>query len=116
MFAPLSRSLLVHIVVAFMLWLHLEAFVPARLVQVTSIGPWLSRAALSAIPTNGIGSLFWSRWIATIGVGQTATYLSWVPIFGVSFGALFLQEPVTVWHLVGLAAVIAGSFLVVRQR
>lgn len=74
------------------------------------------RGAFSAILATCIGSVVWSRGIATIGVGQRATYLSWVPIFGVSFGALFLQEPVTVWHLVELATVIAGSFLVVRQR
>lgn len=115
--SPLSVSLLVHTGGALMLWLHVAASVQTPVLQVTSMGAWQwSMAAFSAILATGIGSVVWSRGIAAIGVGQTATYLSWVPIFGVSFGALFLQEPVTVWHLVGLAAVIAGSFLVVRQR
>ncbi len=115
--SPLSVSLLVHTGGALMLWLHVAASVQMPVLQVTSMGAWQwSMAAFSAVLATGIGSVVWSRGIATIGVGQTATYLSWVPIFGVSFGALFLQEPVTVWHLVGLAAVIAGSFLVVRQR
>ena len=103
--------------VTFMLWLHVAASVPAPVLQVTSMGVWQwSMAAFSAILATSIGSVVWSRGIASIGVGQTATYLSWVPIFGVSFGALFLQEPVTVWRLVELATVIAASFLVVRQR
>lgn len=115
--SPLSVSLLVHTGGALMLCLHAAASVQAPVSQLTAMGPWQwSVAAFSAILATGVGSVVWSRGIATIGVGQTATYLSWVPIFGVSFGALFLQEPVTVWHLVGLAAVIAGSFLVVRQR
>lgn len=115
--SPLSVSLLVHLGGAVMLWLHVAASVHAPVLQVTSMGPWQwGMAAFSAVLATGIGSVVWSRGIATIGVGQTATYLSWVPIFGVLFGAIFLQEPVTAWHFVGLTAVIFGSFLVVRQR
>ncbi|MCX7250016.1 MAG: DMT family transporter [Burkholderiales bacterium] len=115
--SPLAVSLVVHVAGAVMLWLHVGISVAAPILQVTSMGGWQwSMAAFSAVLATGIGSVVWSRGIATIGVGQTATYLSWVPIFGVSFGALFLHEPVTAWHVVGLAGVIAGSFLVVYRK
>jgi drug/metabolite transporter (DMT)-like permease len=115
--SPLAVSLVVHVVGAVMLWVHVGVAVEEPVLQVTSMGPWQwAMAGFSAVLATGIGSVVWSRGIATIGVGQTATYLSWVPIFGVSFGALFLQEPVTGWHFVGLAGVVAGSFLVVRQK
>lgn len=114
--SPLAVSLVVHVAGAVMLWVHVGASVEAPVLQVTSMGAWQwTMAAFSAVLATGIGSVVWSRGIATIGVGQTATYLSWVPIFGVTFGALFLSEPVTLWHLMGLAGVIGGTLLTVRR-
>jgi drug/metabolite transporter (DMT)-like permease len=74
-----------------------------------------SLAGFSAVFATGIGSVVWSRGISTIGVGRTASFISWVPIFGVLFGTLFFSEPVTVWHGIGLLGVICGSMLVVRR-
>jgi drug/metabolite transporter (DMT)-like permease len=112
--SPLSVSLVVHVAGASMLWVHVGSLVEAPVQQVISMGAWQwSMAAFSAVLATGVGSIVWSRGIAAIGVGQTASYLSWVPIFGVLFGALFLEESVTAWHVVGLGGVIAGSLLVV---
>ena len=115
--SPVSVSLVVHVVGALLLWSHVGLSVDAPLIEVGAMGAWQwGMAAFSAVLATGIGSVVWSRGIATIGVGQTATYLSWVPIFGVTFGALFLAEPVTPWHVAGLAGVITGTLLVVGFR
>lgn len=113
---PLAVSLVVHVAGAAMLWVHVAVSVEAPVLQMVSMGVWQwAMACFSAIFATGIGSVVWSRGIAAIGVGQTAAYLSWVPIFGVTFGALFLSEPVTLWHLMGLVFVICGTLLTVRR-
>jgi len=114
--SPLLVSLAVHALGATLLWIHVGSVVKAPMVQISSLGAWQwSSAAFSAVLATGVGSIVWSRGIAVIGVGQTATYLSWVPIFGVAFGALFFNEQITLWHVLGLLGVIAGSLLVVRR-
>ena len=99
-----------------MLSVHAALFVEAPLLMVWNMSPWQwSLAAFSAIFATGIGSIVWSRGIATIGIGRTSSYISWVPIFGVCFGAVFFAETITVWHVIGLLAVIAGTTLIVRR-
>ena len=66
---------------------------------------------LSGVFATGIGALVWNRALVTLGVARTALYTYWVPIFGVAFGVLLLGEPLTAWHLAGLAAVLAGTWL-----
>lgn len=84
--------------------------------QVVNMGMWQwSLAAFSAIFATGIGSIVWSKGIATIGVGNTSSYISWVPIFGVCFGAIFFAEAIGSWHLAGLVSVIVGTTMIVRQ-
>ena len=58
--------------------------------------------------------LIWNRAIASIGVARTAVFLYWVPVFGVLFAAMLLDERLTTWHLVGFAAVMGGTFLGTR--
>lgn len=114
--SPLSVSLVVHFVGSLMLCLHVIASVDAPLDHVQGMNLWQwSLAGFSAVFATGIGSVVWSRGISTIGVGRTASFISWVPIFGVLFGALFFSEPLTAWHGIGLLGVIGGSMLVVRR-
>jgi drug/metabolite transporter (DMT)-like permease len=63
----------------------------------------------SGIGATALAALAWNRAIARIGIARTATAIYWVPVFGLAFAVLILGEPVTVWHLVSLGAVIAGS-------
>ncbi|MNW22656.1 EamA-like transporter family protein [compost metagenome] len=42
-------------------------------------------------------------------MGQASVYMSWVPVLGVGFGALLLNEPLTLWHLIGMVAVLLGT-------
>lgn len=69
---------------------------------------------LSGVFATGIGALVWNRALVTLGVARTALYVYWVPIFGVGFGVLLLGEPLTAWHLGGLVAVLAGTWLGTR--
>lgn len=114
--APLSVSFAVHSAGAFMLTLHVALSVQSPVRDVLNMGVWQwTLASFSAVLATGIGSVVWSRGISTIGVGRTSSYISWVPIFGVCFGAVFFSEPVTLWHAIGLLGVIAGSMLIVRR-
>ena len=69
----------------------------------------------SGVFATAISNLIWNRAIATIGVARTAVFLYWVPIFGVLFAALLLGERLTLWHLGGFVAVMAGTYLGTRQ-
>lgn len=114
--SPLVVSFAVHSIGALMLSMHAAVFVEMPLHAVWSMTPWQwTLAAFSAVFATGIGSIVWSRGIATVGVGRTSSYISWVPIFGVCFGAMFFAESLTAWHVVGLLAVIAGTTLIVRR-
>lgn len=114
--SPLTVSLAVHCAGALMLSLHVAASIHSPVHVVLTMGIWQwAMASFSAVLATGIGSVIWSRGISTIGVGRTASFISWVPIFGVCFGALFFSEPVTLWHGAGLFGVIVGSMLIVRR-
>ena len=63
-----------------------------------------------------LGGIVWNRALMVLGVARTALYSYWVPIFGVLFAVLLLGEPLTVWHGVGLAAVLAGTWLGTRSH
>jgi drug/metabolite transporter (DMT)-like permease len=91
------------------------AALPDTARAVVALNGWQwSLMLYSGVLATAAGAVAWSLGIATIGVGRTATYLSWVPLFGVGFGALLLGEPLNRWHAVGLAAVLLGSVLAVR--
>lgn len=77
--------------------------------------PWRSRQRSSVPWRSGASNLVWNRAIATIGVARTAVFLYWVPIFGVLFAAVLLGEHLTLWHLGGFAAVMAGTYLGTHQ-
>lgn len=114
--SALVISLVVHSIGALMLFVHAAVYVEDLLPTVWHMTPWQwSLAAFSAVFATGIGSIVWSRGIATIGVGRTSSYISWVPIFGVCFGAMFFAESLTAWHVLGLLAVIGGTTLIVRR-
>lgn len=114
--SPLPISLAVHTTGAMMLCLHAAVFVSEPLTHVNDMSLWQwSLAMYSGVFATGLGSIVWSRGIATIGVGRTASYISLVPIFGVCFGAMFFTEALTLWHAIGLIGVICGTALIVRR-
>jgi drug/metabolite transporter (DMT)-like permease len=110
--SPLGISLLTHLAGGALLIGHTALGVDAPVAALLGMG-WASWAlmAFSGVLAGAVGAVVWGRGIAVLGVGRTATYLSWVPIFGVAFGALLLGEQLTLWHAVGVLAVLAGSWL-----
>lgn len=70
----------------------------------------------SGVMATAVTGLLWNRAIATIGVARTAVFLYWVPVFGVLFAALLLGERLTLWHLAGFTAVMAGTYLGTRPQ
>ena len=70
---------------------------------------------ISGLLSTGASALVWNRALLTLGVARTALYVYWVPIFGVLFAALLLGEPLTAWHGLGLAGVLAGTWLGTRR-
>lgn len=70
---------------------------------------------LSGLLASAVGGLVWNHALRTLGVARTALYAYWVPIFGVLFAVTLLGEPLSVWHAVGLAAVLGGTWLGTRR-
>lgn len=71
---------------------------------------------VSSLLATAAGALVWNRGLVVMGVARTALYAYWVPIFGVLFAVLLLGEPLSVWHGVGLAAVLGGTWLGTRRH
>ena len=71
---------------------------------------------VSGLLASALGALVWNRALTTLGVARTALYAYWVPIFGVAFAVLLLGEPLTVWHGIGLAGVLSGTWLGTRSH
>lgn len=113
---PVAISAFVHLVGATMLLVHTAFALEVPMVAVLSQG-WKAWALIvfSGVFATALGAVAWARGISLIGVGKTAAYLSWVPVFGVGFGALLLGEPLTAWHLAGLVAVLIGTLLATRR-
>jgi drug/metabolite transporter (DMT)-like permease len=76
--------------------------------------PWLGLALSGALST-GVGNLLWSRAITLVGMARASVWLYWLPPFGVAPAVLFLGEPVTIWHAIGLALVLLGTRLSGRK-
>ena len=98
-----------------LLAMHL-VWVGAPLVAVPAAAGWGMVALLlvSAWLSTAVGALVWNRALATLGVAHVSLYVYWVPIFGVAFSVRLLGEPLTPWHVVGLVAVLAGTWLGTR--
>jgi drug/metabolite transporter (DMT)-like permease len=112
---PLVIIWLVHVVGAVLLVLHSLVTVRQPVAALTELDGWhWTLMFYSGVLATALGAVAWGRGIATLGVGRTTSYLSWVPIFGVAFGALLLGEPLNRWHAVGLVTVLLGSVLSAR--
>ncbi len=112
---PLDLSCAIYLIGALMLVLQAGFGRSAATVMIPStLWPWVL-VLFSGAVASGIGNLLWNRAIFAIGAARTALFLYWVPIFGVGFAAVLLHEALTLWHLVGFIAVMAGTWLGTRQ-
>lgn len=115
--SSLSISTFLHVAGAGMLLAHTAVGVPAPVTALAALGlgSWVLMA-FSGVVATALGGIAWARGISSIGVGHTATYLAWIPVFGAAFGVLLLDETFTRWHLAGIAAVLVGTTLALRSR
>ena len=110
--APLSITWLIHVVGTLLLVLDSCLRLDDVWTPITSLSWQLWCIALfSGSVATAVGAVIWSKAISAIGVGKTAAYLSWVPILGVGFAALLLNEPLTIWHGLGVLLVLLGTML-----
>lgn len=79
-----------------------------------SAGQWLGLVA-SGMLAMAVGALVWNHALVRIGVARTSLYAYWVPIFGVFLAVVALGETLSPWHVLGLAAVLAGTWLGTRR-
>jgi drug/metabolite transporter (DMT)-like permease len=110
--APLSITWLIHVVGTLLLVLDSCLRLDDVLTPIMDLSWQLWGIALfSGSVATAVGAVIWSKAISAIGVGKTAAYLSWVPILGVGFAALLLNEPLTIWHGLGVLLVLLGTML-----
>lgn len=88
--------------------LPLALLIPARGTPV--ITDWLAVTALAVLCT-GWAYLIYFRLVRDIGPARTLTVTFLIPVFGVLWGALFLQESITASMLLGGAIVLLGTAL-----
>lgn len=115
---PLTMSWAIYSVGAVMLVLHTTLMgSPMDGAAMLSVGlwPWVLIVVSGSIAT-AIVNLIWNNAIARIGVARAAVFLYWVPVFGVVFAAVLLDERLGWHHLIGLVAVMAGTYLGTRSR
>ncbi len=68
-----------------------------------------------ALASTAIAYLLYFRLIADVGPARALTVTFLIPLFGVLWGVLFLQEPLAVNMLAGCALVLAGTWLALRD-
>ncbi len=113
---PLVLSVAIYAMGAVMLVLHAFFGRSATDVVMLPSEPWPWMLMLfSGVLATAVGNLIWNRAISTLGVARVSMFGYWVPIFGVTFAAALLGEALTLWHLVGFIAVMAGTWLGTRQ-
>lgn len=105
-------SWFVHVVGTALLAGHTLALSPSvlELLWDASAQAW-GLIVFSGVGATALAALAWNHAIARIGIARTSLAFYWLPIFGLAFAAVALGEQVTAIHIVGLVAVIAGSFL-----
>jgi drug/metabolite transporter (DMT)-like permease len=62
--------------------------------------------------TTGLAYLMYFRLMAAIGAVRVATVAFLIPMFALVWGALFIDEPITLANIIGGALVLTGVALV----
>jgi drug/metabolite transporter (DMT)-like permease len=76
---------------------------------------WLSLFILAACCTS-LAYIIYFHLIAKIGPTRTITVTYLIPVFGMFWGALFLNEPITLNMAVGCAVILFGSGMALQRR
>lgn len=74
----------------------------------------VGNALALALASTALAYLLYFRLIATIGPARALTVTFLIPVFGVLWGLLFLEESVNANVLAGCALILAGTWIAVR--
>jgi drug/metabolite transporter (DMT)-like permease len=77
----------------------------------TAANPTASEAVLLlylGVLATLLGYIFWNIGLKGLGPTRAVTYAYGIPPLAVAFGAIFLEEPVTIWLALGGALVVGG--------
>ena len=99
--------------VATLMMLPLMVMFPLR--ETPGMAAWSSVAALGILCT-AIAYVVYFRLIEQIGAAPTLTVTYLIPLFGVLWGVMFLDERIGVHHVAGAAMILAGIALVAKSR
>jgi drug/metabolite transporter (DMT)-like permease len=101
------------------LWVATLAVTPMMLLfplrETPGIAAWSSVAALGILCT-AIAYVVYFRLIEQIGAAPTLTVTYLIPLFGVLWGVVFLDERIGIHHAAGAAMILAGIALVAKAR
>lgn len=76
-----------------------------------SMNAWLSVLALAVVCTS-LAYLMYFKLLADVGSTKAITVTFLIPIFGSLWGALFIQEVITLMMIVGMVTILLGTALV----
>ena len=110
----LTISGVIYVLGALMLVGHFALWGPGTAGTLPDSGWLWFLIIFSGSVSTAIVNLIWNNAIARIGVARAAVFLYWVPVFGAALAALLLGETLGWNHLVGLAGVMAGTWLGTR--
>jgi drug/metabolite transporter (DMT)-like permease len=63
-----------------------------------------------------VGYVFWNRGVAEVGPQVAGIFVHLMPVFGALLAWLFLDERIYLFHIVGIALILAGIALTTRGR
>jgi len=69
-----------------------------------------------AIFPSIISGLFWNRAVAQVGPATAGMFVHTMPIFSFVLSAIFLDETLKSYHLIGLVFVLSGVFFALHKR
>lgn len=72
--------------------------------------------AYSGLLSIGAAYIIWNYGLQTVGAVRTSTYQNLVPVLGLVFGVLLLNEQLSILQYIGSASVIAGIILARRKK
>jgi drug/metabolite transporter (DMT)-like permease len=63
-----------------------------------------------------VGYVFWNRGVAEVGANVAGIFMHLMPVFGALLAWMFLGERIQLFHLAGIALILAGITLTTRGR
>lgn len=117
-FHALFISSFIYTVGAVLLCIHMllddSVVLNSETLLANGLWPWLLLAFAGIVPT-ALCNMLWNKAIAELGVARTSVFQYWIPVFGVTFALLWLGEPFTLWHVLGLVGILLGTYLGTRR-